>query len=121
VKPPALEYRMPTWEEQKLCVGASFVVAATNSHDPARRVNLEGFCQSIDYLFESIEQTVRQQRGEILREERELKSGVHEVLKITVAVPFLWGIPPQLDPLNDAILLGGGVIHKMYHQWVLSY
>ena len=64
---------MPTWEEQKLCIGASFILAATNGHDPARRVNIEGFCQSCDYLFESIEDAVRSQRGEILLEERELK------------------------------------------------
>ena len=64
---------MPTWEEQKLCIGASFFLAATNGHDPARRVNIEGFCQSCDYLFESIEDAVRSQRGEILLEERELK------------------------------------------------
>ena len=36
---------MPSWEEQKLCIGASFVLAATNGHDPTRRINMEGFCQ----------------------------------------------------------------------------
>ena len=93
-------HRMPTWEEQGICIGSSFQLAATNGHDPARRINIEGFCQSVDYLFESIEDTVRQQRGEILLEERELKGGLHEILKLTVAVPFLWGVPPQLDMLR---------------------
>jgi len=95
---------MPTWEEQKLCIGSSFHLAATNGNDPARRINIEGFCQSVDYLFESIEDTVRQQRGEILLEERELKGGLHEILKLTVAVPFLWGVPPQLEILRWVII-----------------
>ena len=36
---------MPTWDEQKICLGASFYLAATNGFDPTRRINLEGFCQ----------------------------------------------------------------------------
>lgn len=169
--------RMPTWEEQKLCIGSSFQLAATNGHDPARRINIEGFCQSVDYLFESIEDSVQQQRGEILLEERVLKGGLHEILKLTVAVPFLWGVPPQLEMLSwvvlnsaaeiciikmpfvlcpaslifssirsmcmtffllwelympvgvfpsltfisGAIASGGGIVHRTYHQWVVTY
>jgi len=29
---------LPTWEEQTLCIGSTFSVAATNGKDPARRV-----------------------------------------------------------------------------------
>lgn len=110
---------MPSWEEQGLCIGASFHLAATNGFNPTRRVNLEGFCQSVDYLFDSIEETVRQQRGTILVEDRQLKSGVHEVLRVTVAIPYLWSVPPQLDSLATAIQCGGGVVHRQYHQWVV--
>lgn len=36
-------------------------------------------------------------------------SGVHEVLKLSVAVPFLWGVPPQLEVLKWVMFfLGGG-------------
>ena len=43
--------RMPSHEEQKLCIGSSFLLQATNGHNPSRRVSLEGFCQSCDYLY----------------------------------------------------------------------
>ncbi|KAG1654649.1 hypothetical protein FOA52_010277 [Chlamydomonas sp. UWO 241] len=109
---------MPTWDEQKLCIGASFVLAATNGHNPSRRINMEGFCQSVDYLFESIEGSVRARRGEILMEERQLKSGMHETLHLIIAVPQLFGVPQcPLQLLSDAIETGGGVVHRMYHQW----
>jgi hypothetical protein len=42
--PPAvrgLDRPLPTWEEQLLCVGSTFQVAATNGRDPARRVNIQ--------------------------------------------------------------------------------
>jgi len=116
-KPRSMIKPMPTWEEQKLCIGASFLVAATNGYDPARRINVEGFCQSVDLLFESVEDAVRTHRGEILVEERQLKSGLHEVLKLTVAIPLLWGVPPTFETLSSAIQTGGGIVHRVYHQW----
>lgn len=112
--------RLPTWEEQGLCIGASFLVAATNGHDPSRRVNYYGFCQSVDYLFESVEDAVVRNGGEILDEERSVKSGIHEMLRLTVAVPFLWGVPPQVDAVSLAIKTGGGIIEKQYLQWVIQ-
>jgi hypothetical protein len=36
-----LDRPLPTWEEQLLCVGSTFQVAATNGRDPARRVNIQ--------------------------------------------------------------------------------
>ncbi|GBF94704.1 D-tagatose-1,6-bisphosphate aldolase subunit [Raphidocelis subcapitata] len=108
---------MPTWEEQTLCIGASFAVSATNGRDPTRRVNFLGFCQSVDYLQESIEDTVLSRGGEVLLQERQVRSGVHEVLRLTVCVPFLWGVPPELDALSNAIVQGGGILDKVSKRW----
>ncbi|GLC35128.1 hypothetical protein PLESTF_001525900 [Pleodorina starrii] len=92
---------MPTWEEQSLCIGATFSVAATNGMDDTRRVSIEGFCQSVDYLFASVQDALESDLGgEVLMHERQIKSGLHEVLKLTVAVPFLFGVPPQLEVLK---------------------
>jgi hypothetical protein len=70
---PKLKQPLPTWEEQSICIGASFTVAATNGLDPSRRVNFVGFCQSIDVLHECVEDVVRSRGGDILAEERDLK------------------------------------------------
>lgn len=64
---------LPTWEEQGLCIGSTFAVAATNGIDPARRVNFLGFCQSVDILTDAVEDTVLSRGGEILEQERQLK------------------------------------------------
>jgi hypothetical protein len=44
-------------------------------------------------------------------------SGLHERLVMTLNVPYLWGVPPQLDSLKHAIRSGGGIVEKMYRQW----
>ena len=43
---------LPSLEEQGLCLGATFLVAASNGRDPGRRVSVLGFCRSIDTLSE---------------------------------------------------------------------
>lgn len=111
--------RMPSHDEQKLCIGASFLLQATNGSNPSRRVSLEGFCQSVDFLYEVLDETVRNQRGSILDETREVKGTMHEILKITVAIPYLWSVPPQLECLSTAIQQGGGVVHRSYLQWII--
>lgn len=47
-------------------------------------------------------------------QERQLKSGLSETLKLTVALPLLFGVPPQLEVLDDAIKSGGGIIDRVY-------
>ncbi|PNH06762.1 hypothetical protein TSOC_006843, partial [Tetrabaena socialis] len=112
---------MPTWEEQSIVVGASFQVAATNGQDCTRRISIEGFCQSVDHLFDCVQDALeRELDGEVLIKERQLKSGIHEVLKLTVAIPFLFGVPPQLDVLNDAIRTGGGFVDRVRHVWLIQ-
>lgn len=64
---------MPSWDDQKLCIGSTFLLVATNGYNPSRRINFQGFCQSVDYLFEAVEDTVLTRGGEILHEQRELK------------------------------------------------
>eukprot|EP00877_Chromochloris_zofingiensis_P010019 jgi/Chrzof1/5270/Cz15g20060.t1 len=108
---------LPTWEEQGLCIGSTFAVAATNGIDPARRVNFLGFCQSVDILTDAVEDTVLSRGGEILEQERQLKSGIQPRVVLTVCIPFLWGVPPELEALSAAIVSGGGIVDKVYKQW----
>ena len=78
---PKIIQPMPSFEEQGLCIGATFSLAATNGKDFDRRINILGFCQSVDVLNEAVEETVMSRGGEVLEQERKLKSGVHEQVR----------------------------------------
>ncbi|CAL5223701.1 g6255 [Coccomyxa viridis] len=108
---------LPTAEEQGLCLGACFTIAATNGADPSRRLNMLGFCRSVNDLSEVVEDAVLSRGGKIVVNQIELKSGLHEFLKMTVAIPLLNGIPPQHEYLRSAISSGGGIVERMYRQW----
>ena len=49
---------------------------------------------------EAVEDTVLSRGGEVLLQERRLKGGLHEALKLSVCIPFLWGVPPEVDALR---------------------
>lgn len=49
-----------------------------------RRINILGFCQSVDMLNEALEETVVARGGEVLEQERRLKSGIHEQVRALV-------------------------------------
>jgi hypothetical protein len=36
---------------------------------------------------------------------------------MTVCIPFLWGVPPEVDALSDAIASAGGIVDRVYKQW----
>jgi hypothetical protein len=57
--------------------------------DPNRRVNFLGFCHSVDLLQEAVEETVTSRGGEVLEQERQLRSGISEALRLTVVIPYL--------------------------------
>eukprot|EP00898_Chlorokybus_atmophyticus_P006351 jgi/Chlat1/6717/Chrsp50S06424 len=99
-----------------LCVGATFGIHATNGQDMRRRICIVGFCHSVEMLSDEVEQAVLNVGGEVWNHELE-SLGLHEKLHMTVAVPLLWGVPPALDSLRDAIRTGGGVVHHAYRQW----
>ena len=44
-------------------------------------------------------------------------SSLQECLRMTVAVPRLWGVPPELDRLEHGIKSGGGIIDKVCREW----
>jgi hypothetical protein len=44
---------------------------------------------------------------------------VHEVLLMTVAIPLLWGVPPEYERLKAGIKTGGGVIESVTRQWYI--
>jgi hypothetical protein len=53
-----------------------------------------------NHTQEAVEDTVLSRGGEVLLQERRVKGGVHEVLDLKVAIPFLWGVPPEVDALR---------------------
>lgn len=58
--------------------------------------------------------------GEVfVRERRVALSGVHEYLHMTVAIPLLFGVPPEYERLKKGIKTGGGIIEKVYREWLL--
>ncbi|XVE61665.1 hypothetical protein DITRI_Ditri06bG0058200 [Diplodiscus trichospermus] len=101
---------------QGLCLGAIFDIAATNGLDMGRRLCIIGFCRSIEMLSDVVEDTVLEHRGEVVAAEKATKGGLHEKLTKTVAVPYLWGVPPASDTLHLAVR-SGGIVEKAYWQW----
>ncbi|CAI0397653.1 unnamed protein product [Linum tenue] len=103
--------------DQGLCLGALFDIAATNGLDMGRRLCILGFCRSIEMLSDVVEDTVLEHGGEVVAAEKAVKGGLHEKLKMTVAVPYLWGVPPASETLRLAVRSGGGIVEKVYWQW----
>ncbi|XP_061954468.1 uncharacterized protein LOC133676750 [Populus nigra] len=102
---------------QGLCLGALFDIAATNGLDTGRRLCIFGFCRSIEMLSDVVEDTVLEHGGEVVTAEKAIKGGLHEKLTMTVAVPYLWGVPPASETLRLAVRSGGGIVEKVYWQW----
>lgn len=119
--PRRLQQPLPTFAEQGLCVAATFLLAASNGRDGgARRIQVLGFCRSVDLLSEAVEDTVLSCGGEVWHRDSVPRAGCLENrLEMTVALPYLWGVPPAFDTLSEAIHMGGGVIHKITKQWQL--
>ncbi|ONK57013.1 uncharacterized protein A4U43_C10F15660 [Asparagus officinalis] len=103
--------------DQGLCLGALFDIAATNGLDTGRRLCIFGFCRSIEMLSDVVEDTVLEHGGEVVAAEKASKGGLQEKLKMTVAVPLLWGVPPASETLRVAVRSGGGIVEKIYWQW----
>ncbi|RXH80770.1 hypothetical protein DVH24_004684 [Malus domestica] len=53
----------------------------------------------------------------VVAAEKAMKGGLHEKLRMTVAVPLLWGVPPAAETLHLAVKCGGGIVDKVYWQW----
>ncbi|KAJ3682482.1 hypothetical protein LUZ60_015055 [Juncus effusus] len=102
---------------QGLCLGALFNIAATNGLDTGRRLCIFGFCRSIEMLSDVVQDTVLEHGGEVVVTEKASSGGLQEKLKMTVAVPLLWGVPPASETLRFAVRNGGGIVEKVYWQW----
>lgn len=121
---------MPVVEEQGICIGGTFWVAAFNGIDLKRKIHFQvqlepllnvqsskqGFCQSPEVLGECVEDVVLDRGGEIVFQQH-LMLNHSRRLQMTVSVPYLFGIPPELETLKTAIELGGGLLHRVYGQW----
>lgn len=44
-------------------------------------------------------------------------SGVHEQLKLNVWIPYLFGVPPEQEALESAIISGGGILDRVSREW----
>ena len=53
----------------------------------------------------------------VVAAEKESKGGLQEKLTMTVAVPYLWGVPPTAERLHRADQIGEGIVDKVYRQW----
>lgn len=118
-KHPTARSALPSVSDQGLCVGAVFSITATNGIDARRRMRTIGFCQSVEFLSETVEYTVTRRGGEVWKKEYELKSGVHESLTMTLALPALWGVPPAHESLMYGIESGGGIIDSIIREWLI--
>lgn len=54
---------------------------------------------------------------QVIAAEKASKGDLQEKLKMTVAVPLLWGVPPASETLHLAVKSGGGIVEKVYWQW----
>ncbi len=46
-------------------------------------------------------------------------SGVHEVLHMSLAIPLLFGVPPEYERLKRGVIQGGGVIERVQREWII--
>lgn len=103
---------------EQLYVASSFRVSATNGYDVSRRMNVYGFCQSLEYLAENIHDAIARRGGCV---DSIIEEGEHAATTVVyICLPFLWGVPPELDRLKRGIEKGGGIIHKMYPEWIFQ-
>lgn len=117
-KRPTTTPKLPSWEEQGLCVGSIFLLSATNGHDFGRRFLALGFCQCTETLSEVVELTVVGRGGTVMLREVDQK-GFSRRLDMSVAVPSLWGVPPELDYLHGALQEGGGIVHRVWREYIM--
>ena len=111
---------MPGPEEQGLCLGSVFSITATNGFDVSRRMNVFGFCQSLDYLAEHIHLAIRSRGGEISHVKRKVcHDSLSESISMSLCIPLLWGVPPEFDRMTRGIKNGGGIIHKVCREWFI--
>mmetsp|Transcript_5747 Transcript_5747/g.16455 ORF Transcript_5747/g.16455 Transcript_5747/m.16455 type:complete len:90 (+) Transcript_5747:310-579(+) len=76
--------------------------------------------QPLAATTQAVEGTVLSCGGEVWHRDSVPRAGCLENrLEMTVALPYLWGVPPAFDTLSEAIHMGGGVIHKITKQWQL--
>lgn len=47
------------------------------------------------------------------------RSGVHEVLHMSLAIPLLFGVPPEYERLKRGVIQGGGVIERVQREWII--
>ncbi|KAK9839522.1 hypothetical protein WJX81_007039 [Elliptochloris bilobata] len=117
VQLPSYGHRRGSSQEQGLCLGATFFVQATNGLDPTRRLHVLGYCRCVASLSEVVEAAVLQRGGEVFWQDLRVHSGLHESLRMTVAIPLLNGVPPESEYLRSAIATGGGFVKKVATVW----
>ena len=82
-------------------------------------ISSQGFCQSIEELYDRVEGTVLSRGGEVFTSERcpAAAGSLQQALRMTVALPLLWGVPPETARLRHGVAAGGGIIDRVFHEW----
>jgi hypothetical protein len=115
-----LEGRIPSVEEQGLCIGATFGIQAINAVDPSRQIKVLGFCRCVHTLGWHVNRAVITKGGVVtLKNHQVCMENLQEKLTLHVKVPFLFGVPQTWDSISEAISAGGGLIDREQMKWVL--
>jgi hypothetical protein len=117
--PPPACAPLPAPAEQGLCLGSLFAISATNGVDSTRRLSVVGWCQSVERLSEVVGRTVARRGGEVFRVRREVRGGLAESLTMALAIPLLWGVPPEHERLRGGIESGGGIIDRVIREYFI--
>ena len=115
-----LDGRMPTVEEQGLCIGATFGIKAFNAVDPSRQISVLGFCRCVHTLGWHVNRAVLTKGGVVTMKSHQVSvEKMEEKLTMSIQVPFLFGVPQEWDAISDAITCGGGLIDRVSQKWLL--
>lgn len=74
----------------------------------------------MEMLHERVEATVARRGGEVFRSRLELHGGTHESLSMRLALPLLWGVPPEHERLRSGIESGGGIIDRIVREFFIQ-
>uniref|UniRef100_A0A7S2WX58 DUF7811 domain-containing protein n=1 Tax=Chloropicon primus TaxID=1764295 RepID=A0A7S2WX58_9CHLO len=115
-----LDGRMPTVEEQGLCIGATFGIKAFNAVDPSRQISVLGFCRCVHTLGWHVNRAVLTKGGVVTMKNHHVSmEKMEEKLTMSIQVPFLFGVPQEWDAISEAISTGGGLIDRVSQKWLL--
>lgn len=96
-------------------------ITVRNARDPTRFVVVKGFCRSASLVHEVVREVTVFRGGEVLQVEQSLRpQSLSEQLRMKVALPRAFGVPPEVDALLQALSSAGGVVDSQNLGWVFT-